>query len=132
MKNWKDFDWTDEDGNTLPSNYLFAAIDKNGDAYAYHPYWNLVGAIYLGVYQVENWRESLIHRKDYKKESDKSAFTEENFLEFIHFKGYSALSITSIINEFKRFLESRKPLPQEVTDAMAILEKHGYKFTKGN
>jgi hypothetical protein len=143
MKNWKDFDWTDSNGNELPPEYIFAALDKSGFAYAFEvlPYTMIDTFVSAGKwiacekFEVENWKKSLTYRKDYKKESDKSAFTEENFLEFIEISKYDCDDCAIFrlaIEDFKNFLESRKPLPQEVTDAMAVLEKHGYKFTKGN
>lgn len=139
MKNWKDFDWTDSDGNTLPPEFKWAAVDKSGNCYAYDTKPLIVdafftcrrmnGTIPCENFQVEDWQKSLINRKDYK-ESDKSAFNEENLLEFIHLTGYDTPTLTSILNEFKTFLELRKAGLEELNKAMVVLEKHGYKFTK--
>jgi hypothetical protein len=139
MKNWKDFDWTDENGVALQPKYDCAAADDVGDAYAFTGDVEISSnsniwfneTIFCGEFKVENWKESKIYRKDYRKETDKSEFNEENFLEFIVITGYDSQTLASIIEEFKSFLSLRKPLPKKLTDAMAILEKHSYKFTKG-
>ena len=136
MKNWEDFDWTDEDGDSLQSKFIYAAVDSDGCAFCFdvappkdeEGWISLRKSDYCGKFKVENWEESLIHRKDCKKFS---AFTEENFLEFMNNSGEIFHSCNAVYSKFNQFLESRKPLQQEVTDAMAILEKHGYKFTKG-
>lgn len=85
MKNWKDFDWTDNDGEPLPPQFQWAAIDWDGSTWAYdedcekgvsswHVFREEHDVVFVGNYPNKDWKHSKVTR--YTGLDEMSCFTE--------------------------------------------------------